>query len=108
MRIHEQVDLAAFLAGYGGTAVAAVAHAGVSLYDFDLAGPTAWLFGNEGAGIADELVRLVQQRATIPLAPGSESLNVAAAAAICLFEMRRQRLSDKVVADRMASAASAA
>jgi TrmH family RNA methyltransferase len=37
------------------------------------------------------LIALAAQRATIPLAQGSESLNVAAAAAVCLFEMRRQR-----------------
>jgi TrmH family RNA methyltransferase len=89
--IREQVDLAAFLDGYAGTAVAAVAHDGRSLYELDFAGPTAWLFGNEGAGIAPELALRAGQRATIPLAAGSESLNVAAAAAVCLFEMRRRR-----------------
>lgn len=91
LEIREQVDLDSFLRGYSGLSVAAVAHDGVSLYELDCAGPTAWLFGNEGAGIAPALISLVRQRATIPLAPGSESLNVAAAAAVCLFEMRRQR-----------------
>lgn len=91
LRIREQVDLAAFLDEYAGTAVAAVAHDGRPLYALDFAGPTAWLFGNEGAGLSPGLVALAQRRATIPLAPGCESLNVAAAAAVCLFEMRRQR-----------------
>ncbi|MDO8960092.1 MAG: RNA methyltransferase [Rhodocyclaceae bacterium] len=91
LQIREQVDLADFLQHYGGTSVAAVAHDGVSLYACDFARPTAWLFGNEGAGIAPEFVTLATVRATIPLATGSESLNVAAAAAVCLFEMRRQR-----------------
>jgi len=95
LAIREQVDLAAFLDGYAGTAVAAVAHDGQSLYELDFAGPTAWLFGNEGAGIAPELAARAGQRATIPLAPGSESLNVAAAAAVCLFEMRRRRTMQK-------------
>jgi TrmH family RNA methyltransferase len=91
LSLREQADLAGFLAHYRGTAVAAVAHAGESLYALDLRGPVAWLFGNEGAGIAPELIAAARRRATIPLAPQSESLNVAAAAAVCLFEMRRQR-----------------
>jgi TrmH family RNA methyltransferase len=93
LAIREQADLAAFLRAYRGVSVAAVARDGTSLYEIDYARPTAWLFGNEGAGIAPELVAACARRATIPLAPTSESLNVAAAAAVCLFEMRRQRMS---------------
>jgi TrmH family RNA methyltransferase len=96
LAIREQVDLATFLQGYPGNSVATVAREGASLYALDLMRPTAWLVGNEGAGLAPELVSAAKARTTIPLAPGSESLNVAAAAAICLFEMRRQRRSDKV------------
>ncbi len=92
LRIREQVDLAAFLQNHAGMSIAAVAHRGASLYELDLRSPIAWLFGNEGAGIAPELLAVTRQRVTIPLAAGSESLNVAAAAAICLFEMRRQRV----------------
>ena len=91
LMIREQVDLAGFLKQYPGMPVATVAREGQSLYDLDLVQSTAWLFGNEGAGLTLELVDLARQRATIPLAPGNESLNVAAAAAVCLFEMRRQR-----------------
>jgi TrmH family RNA methyltransferase len=93
LTIREQVDLAAILSKHPGQSVAAIAHAGKSLYELDCTPPTAWLFGNEGAGIAPELVALTTRQVTIPLATGCESLNVAAAAAICLFEMRRQRLS---------------
>jgi TrmH family RNA methyltransferase len=96
LAIREQVDLDGFLRSYAGLSVATVARDGAALYELDYAGPVAWLFGNEGAGIAPSLIALARQRATIPLAPGSESLNVAAAAAVCLFEMRRQRRSDKV------------
>jgi TrmH family RNA methyltransferase len=92
LNIREGVELAGFLREYPGVSVAAVAHDGIPLYELDCAVPTAWLFGNEGAGIAPELVAACARRATIPLAPGSESLNVAAAAAVCLFEMRRQRI----------------
>ena len=91
LRIREQVDLADFLEAYPGISVATVAREGIALYTLDLATPTAWIFGNEGAGLAPELIAAATRRTTIPLAAGSESLNVAAAAAICLFEMRRQR-----------------
>jgi TrmH family RNA methyltransferase len=91
LAIREQVDLADFLRGYTGQSVAAVAHRGHSLYELDFARPTAWLFGNEGSGIAPELIAATQRQATIPIASGSESLNVGAAAAVCLFEMCRQR-----------------
>lgn len=93
LAIREQADLPAFLRGYPGISVATVARAGAALYDLDLAPPVAWLFGNEGAGLAPALAAAAKLRATIPLAAGSESLNVAAAAAVCLFEMRRQRMS---------------
>lgn len=91
LAIREQADLPAFLRGYPGVSVATVARDGTPLYDLDLAAPVAWLFGNEGAGLAPALVAAAGRRVTIPLAAGSESLNVAAAAAVCLFEMRRQR-----------------
>ncbi len=96
LTIREQADLPAFLRDYPGVSVATVAHDGASLYDLDCAGPLAWLFGNEGAGLAPELLAAARRRVTIPLAAGSESLNVAAAAAICLFEMRRQRAGRRI------------
>jgi len=91
LQIHEQVDLAEFLRGYAGQSLATVAHGGAPPYALDLTRSCAWLFGNEGAGLNPALVAAATQRVTIPLAAGSESLNVAAAAAVCLFEMRRQR-----------------
>lgn len=91
LRIHEQAELAEFMKRYAGTSIATVADQGMSLYALDLRSPIAWLVGNEGSGVAQELIALSGQRATIPMAQGSESLNVAAAAAVCLFEMRRQR-----------------
>jgi len=91
LRIREQVDLAAFLKSYPGQPIATVARAGQPLYTLDLRQPAAWLVGNEGQGVAPALIDAATRRVTIPMAPGSESLNVAAATAICLFEMRRQR-----------------
>lgn len=91
LRIREQVDLGVLLETYGGTSIAAVARDGENLYRLDLGGPVAWLFGNEGAGLAPALEAAATRRATIPMAAATESLNVAAAAAVCLFEAARQR-----------------
>jgi TrmH family RNA methyltransferase len=92
LTIREQVNLAAVLAARSVTAVATVARDGTSLYELDLRGPVHWLVGNEGAGLSAELIAAADLRTTIPLAGGTESLNVAAATAVCLFEACRQRL----------------
>ncbi len=92
LAIREQADLAAALAANDRLSIATVADGGVDIYDVDLSGPVFWLFGNEGAGLSSGLLSAASLRATIPLAAGSESLNVAAATAVCLFEARRQRL----------------
>jgi RNA methyltransferase, TrmH family len=91
LNIREQADLIQVLESYPGTSIATVARNGASLYDLDLRGELAWIFGNEGAGVADELIQRVVCRATIPIEVNTESLNVGAAAAICLFESMRQR-----------------
>ena len=51
----------------------------------ELAGPTAWLFGNEAWGLPAETGALADARVRIPISPRAESLNLAAAAAVCLF-----------------------
>ncbi len=91
LRIREQAALAAIIGGYSGRTFAAVAHGGAPLYSVDLLGDVAWLFGSEGQGISAELLSLADAGVTIPLAGDNESLNVAAAAAICLFEAVRQQ-----------------
>ncbi|HZV54114.1 MAG TPA: RNA methyltransferase [Rhodocyclaceae bacterium] len=91
LRIRDQTDLAAMLHDYKGTSVATVARNGIPLFELELGGDVAWIFGNEGAGIADAIAFSATRRATIPLAADTESLNVAAAAAVCLFEGVRQR-----------------
>jgi TrmH family RNA methyltransferase len=67
--------------------VALLAHGGRPLGDLGLTGPVAFLLGAEREGLPDELER--EADASIPLA-GAESLNVAAAGAIALYEWRRQ------------------
>lgn len=47
--------------------------------------PVGWIFGGEGQGVSDAVSRLAKLKVTIPMAAGTESLNVAAAAAVCLY-----------------------
>ena len=56
------------------------------LDEADLAAPTAWLFGAESHGLPAELAAEADHRVRIPMSGGAESLNVAAAAAICLYQ----------------------
>jgi RNA methyltransferase, TrmH family len=50
-----------------------------------LAGPVLWLFGNEARGVPADLAGLADHRVRIPMRGRAESLNLAAAAAICLY-----------------------
>ncbi|GAB3228096.1 TrmH family RNA methyltransferase [Mycolicibacterium hippocampi] len=61
----------------------------LSLDDADLSGPTAWLFGPEAHGLSPQIVDLATAGVRIPMSGSAESLNVAAAAAICLYESAR-------------------
>jgi TrmH family RNA methyltransferase len=56
------------------------------LDEADLAAPTAWLFGAESQGLSAEIADAADSRVRIPMSGGAESLNVAAAAAICLYQ----------------------
>ena len=60
-------------------------------WQVDLTRPTLILLGNEGAGLSAELAELADVEVKIPLASGVESLNVAIAAALILYEAQRQR-----------------
>ena len=65
-----------------------------SLDDVELSGPTAWLFGAEAHGLSLQLAQQADDRVTITMSGGAQSLNVAAAAAICLYQSARaQRVS---------------
>jgi TrmH family RNA methyltransferase len=54
-----------------------------------LAEPTAWLFGNEARGLPPDVAVLADARVRIPIHGGAESLNLAAAAAVCLYASAR-------------------
>lgn len=72
-------------------ALAAVASDGEPVTRHDLTQPSAVLLGNEGNGIAEEILRLVAKRVTIPTPGPVESLNAAVAGSILLYEAARQR-----------------
>jgi TrmH family RNA methyltransferase len=54
-----------------------------------LVGPTAWLFGNEAWGLPDDLLALADETVAVPIYGRAESLNLAAAAAVCLYGSAR-------------------
>jgi len=96
--IHEDVDLPAWAAGYrasGADVVATVAAGGTSVFAAPLGNRVALAIGNEGGGLSDALAAEATQRVTIPMHAGVESLNAAAATAVCLFECVRQRSAAK-------------
>jgi len=72
-------------------AFAASADGESRLWDVDLTDGTAVVFGAEGKGVRPLVRRTCDATLSIPLAPGVESLNVSVAAAVTLFEARRQR-----------------
>jgi len=71
--------------------LATSSHDGALLHDAALPTPCAWVFGHEGQGIDDALRARCGMALRIPQPGGEESLNVAAAAAVCLYESARQR-----------------
>ena len=73
--------------GAAGRRVALVAHGGTPLHDVDLAPPVAFVLGSEREGLPPDVARDLD--ATIPIS-GAESLNVAAAGAVALYEFARQ------------------
>ncbi len=72
-------------------AYAAAVDGEARLWDVDLTGGLALVFGAEGKGVRPLVRRSCDGAVAIPLAPGVESLNVSVAAAVTLFEARRQR-----------------
>ena len=71
--------------------VATSSHGGAELPDADLPKPCAWVLGHEGQGVAPSLLARCALQVRIPQPGGEESLNVAAAAAVCLYESARRR-----------------
>jgi TrmH family RNA methyltransferase len=74
-----------------GRRVALVARGGEPLVAADLSGPVTFVLGAEREGLPESVAAACELRVSIPLEPGAESLNVAMAAVIALYERRRSR-----------------
>jgi len=90
LRVLEVADLPAALREFPGRLVCAVAAGGEAPASLELGRTLGWILGAEGQGVSQAAAALAAARASIPLAPGAESLNVAAAAAVLLYERWRQ------------------
>lgn len=88
--IVERADLIATLQNFKGNSYA-TAMQGESLYQQNLTLPTAFVMGNEGVGLRKQTMAAASKLISIPMQKSSvESLNAAAATAVCLFERTRQ------------------
>lgn len=74
--------------------VAATEKSRTILFDSDMTKPTVIVMGSEDVGISKEVLKLCDLQLAIPIVGNVESLNVSAAAAVMLFEVVRQRISD--------------
>ena len=95
LEIHTEVRLERWIASYRDKVWATALHGrnNHDLYKLDLHQPAAWVFGNEGGGVGRNVLDKVSGCVRIPMAGKTESLNVAMAATVCLFEQMRQRQS---------------
>jgi len=76
-------------------AYAAVADGGTPLWELDLSGGAAVVFGAEGKGVRPLVRKTCDALVSIPLTPSIESLNVSVAAALLLYEAKRQRTASE-------------
>ncbi len=88
--IYDGVDLGELARSFSGRIIATHLNARQSIYDTNLCGNIGLVFGNEGAGLSRAVLDAAKEIVTIPMPGATESLNIAAAAAVCLFERVRQ------------------
>jgi 23S rRNA (guanosine2251-2'-O)-methyltransferase len=89
LRIRTALEAAQMLMDADFDLVALDADGATDLWQMDFAPRTAMILGGEHAGISEEVKSMAARTVRIPCAPGVESLNVAAAAAVAFFELRR-------------------
>ena len=83
-------DLAGTVLQFGGKVFSTAVSGGQELSTCVLAGRVGWVFGSEGAGVSAQVQAHCAVAVTVPMRGAMESLNVAACAAICLYEQSRQ------------------
>ncbi len=92
LNVYRDVDLIDFVNKYNKQLIITTPYTIKSIYAFNFTNPTAFIFGNEGVGVTKALSQIVDSHAKIPMVEGVESINVAMAVTVCLFEMYRQRI----------------
>jgi len=90
LQIAESADLVGKMAEFSGKIACTVPRGGVALSAADLSGRIGWLLGAEGQGVSEAIAARAALKISIPMRGGTESLNVAAAAAICFYEHSRR------------------
>jgi TrmH family RNA methyltransferase len=92
LQLHERVPAGQLAGALDGIWIAALAHDAPPLWGVEFPpSPVGWIFGGEGGGISAGARAASRLQVCIPTSNAVESLNVAAAAAICLFERARRR-----------------
>jgi len=91
LHLCEAADLPRRFAAFDGERICTVPRGGTPLDEIDLRGRHAWAFGSEGQGVREAMAAAATRQVSIPIARAAESLNVAVAASICLYESARQR-----------------
>ncbi len=92
LNIFTEIDLEQFISNYHGQALAMIPDAADSIYNVDFRVPTAIVLGNEGNGLSENLKSRLKNHVSIPMCGEAESLNLAMAATVAVFEMSRQRI----------------
>ena len=92
LNIHTDCDLLEIASQFQGQVLGTSPTAEKNLYQIDFMQPTAFVFGNEGAGLTLILQQAVDETISIPMPGKIESLNAAIAASICLYEKVRQTM----------------
>jgi TrmH family RNA methyltransferase len=90
MTLSDAADLGTAIDHFAGKLCCTVPRGGVAPAKADLSGRIGWLFGAEGQGVSPALAARAELKVTIPMPGAAESLNVAAAAAICFYEFSRR------------------
>jgi len=67
-----------------------------TLYEYDFKGPVGLIFGSEDTGISNGLLKIISNRAKLPMSENIESLNVSVACGVTLYEILRQRIQNKI------------
>jgi TrmH family RNA methyltransferase len=97
LAIHEYAELSVAVRDFSGQRIATRQRSPLTVFEAELAGSIAFLFGNEGAGLSPGLLAAADSVVSIPMPGTAESINVASAAAVCLFERVRQRMVKGVI-----------